>query len=94
MLRFSPEDIDAIDQLWRSLPPGHMWTGWAAVGQPPETVWIYRSRAHWRRFPLTRTKAGYALGDDQGRPFREAATLEDLLAAVEAVPRLRVADQD
>lgn len=94
MLRFSPEDIDAIDQLWRSLPPGHMWTGWAAVGQSPETVWIYRSRAHWRRFPLTRTKTGYALGDDQGRPFREAATLEDLLKAVEAVPRLRAADQD
>ncbi|OYW88460.1 MAG: hypothetical protein B7X53_00995 [Hyphomonas sp. 34-62-18] len=94
MLRFSPEEIDAIDQLWRGLPAGHMWTGWAAVGQSPETVWIYRSRAHWRRFPLTRTQDGYALGDDQGRPFREAATLEDLLKAVEAVPGLRLAGQD
>lgn len=94
MLRFSPEEIDAIDQLWRGLPAGHMWTGWAAVGQSPETVWIYRSRAHWRRFPLTRTKDGYALGDDQGRLFREAATLEELLKAVEAVPGLRLAGQD
>lgn len=94
MPRFSPEEIDEIDQLWRSLPVNHMWTGWAAVGQSPETVWIYRSRAHWRRFPLTRTKTGYALSDDQGQLFREAETLEELLLAVEAVPRLKLADQD
>lgn len=94
MPRFSPEEVEEIDRLWRSLPAGHMWTGWAAIGQSPETVWIYRSRAHWRRFPLTRTKSGYALGDDQGRLFREAATLEELLKAVEAVPGLRIADQD
>lgn len=94
MLRFSPEEIEEIDRLWRSLPAGHMWTGWAVVGQSPETVWIYRSRAHWRRFPLTRTKTGYALSDDAGRLFREAATLEDLLRAVEAVPGLAGGDQD
>lgn len=89
MLCFSPEDIDEIDRLWRSLPESHMWTGWAAVGQSPETIWIYRSRAHWRRFPLTRTPAGFALSDDQGRLFREAESLEDLLRAVEAVPALQ-----
>lgn len=91
MPHFSSEDIDEIDRLWRSLPASHMWTGWAAVGQTPDTVWIYRSRAHWRRFPLTRTAAGYSLSDDQGRPFREAATLEELLRAVEAVPQLKAA---
>lgn len=94
MPRFSPEEIDEIDRLWRSLPADHMWTGWAAVGQSPDTVWIYRSRAHWRRFPLTRTETGYALSDDRGRLFREAASLEDLLRAVEAVPQLRIAGQD
>ncbi len=94
MPRFSPQEIDEIDRLWRSLPADHMWTGWAAVGQSPDTVWIYRSRAHWRRFPLTRTEAGYALSDDRGRLFREAASLEELLRAVEAVPQLRIAGQD
>lgn len=94
MPRFSPQEIDEIDRLWRNLPADHMWTGWAAVGQSPETVWIYRSRAHWRRFPLTRTETGYALSDDRGRLFREAASLEDLLRAVEAVPQLRIAGQD
>jgi hypothetical protein len=91
---FSPEEIDEIDRLWRSLPADHMWTGWAAVGQSPETVWLFRSRAHWRRFPLTRTAGGYALGDDRGRIFREAASLEELLRAVEAVPALRDTAQD
>lgn len=94
MPRFSPQEIDEIDRLWRSLPADHMWTGWAAVGQSPDTVWIYRSRAHWRRFPLTRTETGYALSDDRGRLFREAASLEELLRVVEAVPQLRIAGQD
>lgn len=94
MPRFSPADIDEIDRLWRSLPTGHMWSGWAATGDEPETVWIFRSRAHWRRFPLTRTKEGYALSDDRGNLFRGAATLEDLLRAVEAVPALADSVQD
>jgi hypothetical protein len=85
---FSPEDIDEIDRLWRSLPADHMWTGWAAAGERPEVVWIFRTLTHWRRFPLRRTDTGYALSDDRGNPFREAATLEDLLRAVEAVPQL------
>jgi hypothetical protein len=32
-----------------------MWTGWAAAGESPEQVWIFRTRAHWRRFPLVKT---------------------------------------
>lgn len=94
MPAFSPQDIDEIDRLWRSLPAEHVWTGWAAVGERPETVWLFRSRAHWRRFPLTRTEAGYAINDDKGRLFREAASLEELLRAVEAIPSLRIATQD
>jgi len=85
---FSPEDIDEIDRLWRSQAWDHMWTGWAAAGERPGTVWIFRTLTHWRRFPLTRTASGYALSDDRGNLFREAATPEDLLRAVEAVPQL------
>lgn len=94
MPKFSPEDIDEIDRLWRSLPADHMWTGWAVCGDRPETVWIFRTLTHWRRFPLTRTETGYALNDDRGNLFREAATLEELLAAVEAVPQLGGPSQD
>lgn len=89
---FSPDDIDEIDRLWRSLPPTHMWTGWAAAGERPDTVWIFRTLTHWRRFPLTRTGSGYALSDDRGNLFREAGSLGELLLAVEAVPR-RPVDQ-
>lgn len=94
MPNFSPEEIDEIDRLWRALPVSHMWTGWAAAGERPETVWIFRTLTHWRRFPLTRTGAGYALSDDRGNLFREAATLQDLLHAVEAVPQQADAVQD
>lgn len=92
---FSPDDIDEIDRLWRSLPADHMWSGWAATGERPATVWIFRTLTHWRRFPLTRTRTGYALSDDSGNLFREAGSLGELLQAVEAVPQLRrAATQD
>ncbi len=94
MPNFSSADIDQIDRLWRSLPADHMWSGWAAVGENPDTVWIFRALTHWRRFPLTRTETGYALSDDRGNLFREADTLEDLLRAVETVPRRNAAAQD
>ncbi len=94
MSDFSPADIDEIDRLWRSLPASHMWSGWAAVGERPETVWIFRTLTHWRRFPLTRTEAGYALSDDRGNLFREAAKLADLLRALESVPRRSETHQD
>lgn len=84
---FSPEDIDEIDRLWRSLPADHV-DRLGSGGRRPEVVWIFRTLTHWRRFPLRRTDTGYALSDDRGNPFREAATLEDLLRAVEAVPQL------
>lgn len=94
MPNFSPGEIDEIDRLWRSLPVDHMWTGWAAAGEHPETVWIFRTLTHWRRFPLTRTDTGYALSDDRGNLFQEAATLQDLLQAVETVPQQDSAAQD
>jgi hypothetical protein len=44
MTAFSPSEVDEIDALWRSLPPDHMWTGWAAAGESPDQIWIFRTR--------------------------------------------------
>lgn len=93
MSAFSPSEIDAIDALWRALPTDHMWTGWAAAGESPEQVWIFRTRAHWRRFPLKKTRNGYALSDETGRRIIRAETLEGLLGAVEAIPGLDPAEE-
>lgn len=88
MSAFTPSELDEIDALWRSLPSDHMWTGWAAAGESPEQIWIFRTRAHWRRFPLVKTEAGYALSDEKGRRTVRAASLQELLSAVEAIPAL------
>jgi hypothetical protein len=88
MKRFSQHDLDEIDQLWRSVPADHVWTGWSASGVEPEEVWLYRTRAHWRKFPLRKTDAGFALFDERGREVASAATLDDLLRAVERIPGL------
>lgn len=89
MKTFSQSDLDAIDALWRSVPADHVWTGWSAAGAEPEEVWLYRTRAHWRKFPLRKTAAGYALFDENDREVAAASSLEDLLAAVESIPGLR-----
>ncbi len=94
MLAFTPDDLNAIDAIWRSLPPHHIWTGWAAAGEAPERIFIFRKRAHWRRFTLTKTHAGFALADERGQMAAEAQSLGDLLAAVEAIPGLETLHQD
>lgn len=65
-----------------------MWTGWAAAGETPERILIFRTRAHWRRFALTKTATGFALADETGRIAAQAQSLPDLLRAVEAIPGL------
>lgn len=87
-LAFTSAEIEEIDQLWRSLPQDHMWAGWAATGDAPDTVWLFRTRAHWRKFPLTKHKAGFALADETGRRVARAPTLADLLQIVESVPAI------
>lgn len=89
MSRFTPEEIDQIDRLWRAVPADHVWSGWAAMGREPEEVWIFRSRNHWRKFPLTKKIDGYALSDERGASVAEAETLTALLEKVEAIPGLR-----
>ena len=85
---FSLEDIDEIDRLWRSLPPDHVWTGWAATGERPTTIWIFRTQAHWRRFPLIKEDNRYVLMDEQGHVVTKANTLAALLKRVDAIPGL------
>ncbi|MCZ4296881.1 hypothetical protein [Henriciella marina] len=92
MQTFSQSDLDEIDKLWRSVPADHMWAGWSAAGAEPEEVWLYRTRAHWRKFPLRKTDDGFALFDEKDRPVAEAASLDDLLTAVESIPALAASE--
>lgn len=88
MQGFSSEEIDEIDRLWRSVPPGHVWTGWAATGDLPDRIWIFRTQAHWRRFPLIKEDNRFILLDEQGQVVAKASTLTGLLKRVEAIPGL------
>ena len=65
-----------------------MWTGWAAAGRKPEQIWIFRTRAHWRQFPLSKTDTGYAIADERGLVVARAKSLKALLRKVESIPRL------
>ena len=94
MKTFSQTDLDEIDKLWRSVPADHVWTGWSAAGAEPEEVWLYRTQAHWRKFPLRKSDDGYALFDEKDRKVASATSLKDLLKAVETIPALRVVASD
>lgn len=89
---FTRVEIDTIDRLWRAVAEDHVWTGWAAAGDAPDEILIYRARAHWRRFPLRKSRTGYALFIETGRQVAEAETLEALLAKVESIPGLRLVE--
>jgi len=88
MSTFTPEEIDLIDQLWRAVPADHVWSGWAASGDAPSEVWIFRTRAHWRRFPLKKEGVSYVLFDERDTRVAEAGSLKGLLEAVDAIPGL------
>jgi hypothetical protein len=85
---FSPADLEAIDHLWRSIPADHVWTGWSACGEEPEEIILYRTRAHWRRFPLRKSNGDFVLFDDRGTEVARSASPDDLLKQVEAIPGL------
>ena len=88
MQAFSQSDLDEIDKLWRSVRADHVWTGWSAAGAEPEEVWLYRTRAHWRKSPLRKTEDGFALYDEKDSEVASATSLDDLLEAVESIPGL------
>jgi hypothetical protein len=88
MSSFSPADLEAIDRLWRSIPADHVWTGWSAFGEEPEEIILYRTRAHWRRFPLRKSNGEFVLYDDRGTEVTRSASPDDLLKQVEAIPGL------
>ncbi|MEM8615954.1 MAG: hypothetical protein AAGF20_03360 [Pseudomonadota bacterium] len=94
MARFSPSDLEALDRLWRSIPADHVWTGWSASGDEPEEIVLYRTRAHWRKFPLRKVTDGFAVFDESGNEVARSKSLEGLLAAVEAIPGLMTDDSD
>ena len=88
MSSFSAADLEAIDRLWRSVPADHVWTGWSASGEEPEEIILYRTRAHWRRFPLRKSNGEFVLFDDRGTEVARSASADDLLKQVEAIPGL------
>ncbi|MDG1827509.1 MAG: hypothetical protein P8H62_14720 [Henriciella sp.] len=88
MNQFSAADLEAIDRLWRSVPADHVWTGWSATGEEPEEIVLYRTKAHWRRFPLRKSNSGFVLYDDKDTEVAKADSLTDLLTEVEAIPGL------
>jgi len=88
MTRFSADDLDAIDRLWRAVPSDHVWTGWSASGETPEEVIIYRTRAHWRKFPLRKSTTAFTLHNERGDELAKAPSLAALLSKVEALPGL------
>ena len=88
MKTFSQKDLDTIDRLWRGVPADHVWTGWSAAGAEPDEVWLYRTRAHWRKFPLRKTADGFELYDERDRQVAALGTLADLLSAIERIPAL------
>ena len=88
MSEFTADEVDQIDALWRSLPSDHVWTGWAAAGDTPVEVLIFRTKAHCRKFPLRKTDKGYALFDERDRRVAEESSLKGLLKAVESIPGL------
>ncbi|MEE2921206.1 MAG: hypothetical protein VYC38_05535 [Pseudomonadota bacterium] len=91
---FTPSELEEIDRLWRDLPVGHMWTGWAASGREPDQIWIFRTRAHWRRFPLSKSKTGFVIADERGRPVARAKSLRALLQKGESLPGLETLRED
>lgn len=88
MALFSETEIDNIEQMWRSLSGEHPWTGWAALPENPNEVWIFRSQANWRRFILRKTSNAYVLVDDTKNSEEQFECLENLAVKVGQVPAL------
>lgn len=86
MARFTRAETREIDRIWRTLPPDHVWTGWAAIGNRPARIWLYRRQQNWRRFPLVKGGGGYCLYDEDARQIACADRLADVLGDVEAIP--------
>ena len=88
MALFTEIDLSDIDRLWRSVPPDHVWTGWSATGATPQEVILYRTRAHWRRFPLRKSDEGFVIYNENENAVAKAKTLSALLTIVESIPGL------
>ncbi len=88
MTEFSDDDMQALDAIWRQLPMNHAWTGWARIDSYAGEIWLFRTRANWRRFILRKSGDGMVLEDDTGKAAQSVAGMADLPAAVARVPAL------
>jgi len=88
MVCFSALETAEIDRIWRTLPIDHVWSGWAAVDEKPETIWLYRRRQNWRRFELLKEAEAYVLTDEAGAKIGSSAQLNDILCDLEIAPPL------
>lgn len=85
---FSLAELNALDALWRANMGNETWTGWAVASDHPESVKIFRTRANWRVFRLTKDEDCYHLADDDGSNIDSFKKLDGILTAIEAVPGL------
>ncbi|MEM6625754.1 MAG: hypothetical protein AAF719_03550 [Pseudomonadota bacterium] len=88
MTNVSPGDLSALDKVWRALPEGHPWCGWAHVASDIDEIWVFRERANWRRFVLRKTFEGWTLFDDASVTLANLAKLEDAPDAIASAPSL------
>ena len=89
MPEFNPRELTLLESIWRAAPDGHDWTGWAHVGAAPKNIWIFRTRANWRVFTLSKLESGgYRLCDDTGEYATELDGLEAVADAVSGIPAL------
>jgi hypothetical protein len=90
MITFSPAELDLIDRQWRSVASDHVWTGWSAFGEAPDEVIIYRTRAHWRKFPLRKASPNFSIFTEQGEKLAVFSNLEQLTEMIESLPGLNL----
>jgi len=88
MTCFSHVETAEIDRIWRTLPRDHVWSGWAAVAEEPETIWLYRQRQNWRRFELLKDANHYILTDEAGSKIGSSTQLSEVLCDLEVAPPL------
>ena len=94
MTAFRPPEIDQLEDIWRKLPDSHPWTGWALISDNGDEVWIFRKKANWRRFILTKEPNGFRLESERGEAVRMFADLTMMAEAVASMPTLENAESN
>ncbi len=85
---FSEADLAELHRIWRALPAGHCWSGWAMTSVQPGEIWLFRERVNWRRFSLVSTSAGFDLMDEERRVVAQLTRLAETPEALRRAPAL------